>query len=39
MGWMCDRVVEEGLRRVGQVCIAVRDTHGIDEKNRCRSLR
>jgi cytidyltransferase-like protein len=27
------RLVEEGLRRVGQVCIAVRDTHGIDEKN------
>ena len=26
-------VIEEGLRRVGQVCIAVRDTHGIDEKN------
>ena len=21
------------MRRVGQVCIAVRDTHGIDEKN------
>jgi adenylylsulfate kinase len=21
------------LRRVGQVCIAVRDTHGIDDKN------
>lgn len=28
------RLIEEGLRRVGQVCIAVRDTHGIDEKNR-----
>jgi len=27
------RLIEEGLRRVGQVCIAVRDTHGIDEKN------
>lgn len=27
------RLVEEGLRRVGQVCIAVRDTHGIDDKN------
>ena len=26
-------LVEEGLRRVGQVCIAVRDTHGTDEKN------
>jgi cytidyltransferase-like protein len=28
------RLIEEGLRRVGQVCIAVRDTHGIDAKNR-----
>jgi cytidyltransferase-like protein len=27
------RLIEEGLRRVGQVCIAVRDTHGMDEKN------
>jgi cytidyltransferase-like protein len=27
------QLIEEGLRRVGQVCIAVRDTHGIDEKN------
>ena len=27
------RLIEEGLRRVGQVCIAIRDTHGIDEKN------
>jgi cytidyltransferase-like protein len=27
------RLIEEGLRRVGQVCIAVRDTHGIDLKN------
>src|SRR5471032_1808655 len=27
------RLIEEGLQRVGQVCIAVRDTHGIDEKN------
>jgi cytidyltransferase-like protein len=27
------RLIEEGLRRVGQVCIAVRDTHGLDEKN------
>jgi hypothetical protein len=26
-------VFEEGLRRVGQACIAVRDTHGIDSKN------
>jgi cytidyltransferase-like protein len=26
-------LIEEGLRRVGQVCIAVGDTHGIDEKN------
>jgi cytidyltransferase-like protein len=27
------RLIEEGLRRAGQVCIAVRDTHGIDAKN------
>ena len=27
------RLIEEGLRRIGQVCIAVRDTHGIDSKN------
>ena len=27
------RLIEEGLRRVGQVCIAVRDTHGVDAKN------
>ena len=27
------RLIEEGLRRVGQVCIAIRDTHGIDGKN------
>jgi cytidyltransferase-like protein len=27
------RLIEEGLRRVGQVCIVVRDTHGIDAKN------
>lgn len=27
------RLIEEGLRRVGQVCIAVRNTHGIDGKN------
>jgi cytidyltransferase-like protein len=26
-------LIEEGLRRVGQVCIAVRDTHGIGDKN------
>jgi hypothetical protein len=26
-------LIEEGLRRVGQACIAVRDTHRIDEKN------
>jgi cytidyltransferase-like protein len=27
------QLIEEGLRRVGQACIAVRDTHGVDEKN------
>src|SRR5215510_13674909 len=27
------RLIEEGLRRVGQVCIAVRDTHGIGSTN------
>ena len=27
------RLIEEGLRRVGQVCVGVRDTHGLDEKN------
>jgi len=27
------RLIEEGLRRVGQVCIAVRNTHGIDPGN------
>jgi cytidyltransferase-like protein len=27
------RLIEEGLRRVGQVCIAVRDTHGVDASN------
>jgi cytidyltransferase-like protein len=27
------RLVEEGLRRVGQACIAVRDAHGIDANN------
>ena len=26
-------LIEEGLRRVGQACIAVRDTAGVDEKN------
>jgi len=26
-------LIEEGLRRVGQVCIAVRDTQGIDDSN------
>ena len=26
-------LISEGLKRVGQVCVAVRDTHGIDEKN------
>jgi cytidyltransferase-like protein len=27
------KLIEEGLRRVGQACIAVRNTHGIDTKN------
>jgi cytidyltransferase-like protein len=27
------KLIEEGLRRVGQVCIAVRNTHGSDHKN------
>src|ERR1700692_267493 len=27
------RLIEEGLRRVGQICVAVRDTHGVDAKN------
>jgi cytidyltransferase-like protein len=27
------RLIEEGLKRVGQVCIAVRDTYGTDAKN------
>jgi len=27
------RLIEEGLRRVGQVCVAVRDTHGTDHSN------
>lgn len=26
-------LIEEGLRRVGQACIAIRDTHGTDPKN------
>jgi len=26
-------LIAEGLKRVGQVCVAVRDTHGIDEKS------
>lgn len=26
-------LIEEGIKRVGQCCIAVRDTHGTDEKN------
>jgi len=26
-------LIAEGIRRVGQVCIAVRDTHGVDNKN------
>jgi hypothetical protein len=27
------KLIEQGLRRVGQACIAVRDTHGIDDNN------
>jgi cytidyltransferase-like protein len=27
------RLIEDGLRRIGQACIAVRDTHGINESN------
>jgi cytidyltransferase-like protein len=27
------RLIEEGLQRVGQVCIAVRDTHGLSDNN------
>ena len=27
------RLIEEGLRQVGQACIAVRDTHGNDDSN------
>jgi cytidyltransferase-like protein len=27
------RLIEEGLRRVGQACIAVRDTYRVDKKN------
>jgi len=26
-------LIEEGIRRVGQACLAVRDTHGADDKN------
>jgi cytidyltransferase-like protein len=26
-------LIEEGIRRLGQACIAVRDTYGVDEKN------
>jgi hypothetical protein len=26
-------LIEEGIRRVGQVCVAVRDVHGQDDKN------
>jgi adenylylsulfate kinase len=26
-------LIEEGLRRVGQVCVAVRDTHGMDDSD------
>jgi hypothetical protein len=26
-------LIEEGLKRVGQACIAVRNTHGMDDKN------
>jgi adenylylsulfate kinase len=26
-------LITEGLKPVGQVCVAVRDTHGIDDKN------
>jgi cytidyltransferase-like protein len=31
-----EKLIEEGLRRVGQVCIAVRDTHGTDGRNPLR---
>jgi cytidyltransferase-like protein len=27
------RLIEEGISRVGQACIAVRDTQGVDDKN------
>jgi cytidyltransferase-like protein len=27
------RLIEEGFRRIGQVCIAIRDTHGINKSN------
>jgi len=30
--WASASLIEEGLRRVGQTCIAVRDTHRIDKK-------
>lgn len=30
------RLIEEGLRRVGQACIAVRDTHELDASNPLR---
>jgi hypothetical protein len=33
------KLIEEGLKRVGQVCIAVRDTHGTDAKNPLAVLR
>jgi nicotinamide mononucleotide adenylyltransferase len=26
-------LIVEGIQRIGQACIAVRDTHGMDEKN------
>ena len=26
-------LIAEGIKRVGQVCVAVRDTHGVDSKN------
>jgi adenylylsulfate kinase len=26
-------LIQEGMRRVGQVCIAIRDTHGLDANN------
>jgi adenylylsulfate kinase len=27
------QLIEEGIRRVGQACVAIRYTHGIDDKN------